>query len=76
MDPDPPNAFLQWKGIDVCLDFRCSCGEGSHFDGDFAYSLRCVACGKVFLMPSTVPLIEVGPEAFHYERAKVTEGYD
>lgn len=69
-DPGTPSAFIQWKGTDVCLDLYCPCGRRGHFDGDFAYSLKCVGCGRVFLMPSMVPLVEVGPEAFHYERAK------
>ncbi len=59
---ETPEVFLQWKGTDVCLDFRCACGEGGHFDGYFAYHLRCTNCGRVYTMPSTVVLSEVEPD--------------
>ncbi len=49
-----PNVFVQWKGTDACLDFYCSCGEQGHFDGYFAYALRCGDCGAVWAMPTTV----------------------
>lgn len=40
--------FIQWKGTDVCLDFRCPCGGGGHLDGYGAYSVRCPDCGRAF----------------------------
>ncbi len=40
--------FIQWKGTDVCLDFYCPCGAHGHFDGDFAYNVRCPNCGSAF----------------------------
>jgi len=42
--------FIQWKGTQVCLDLYCSCSprEPRHFDADFAYYLRCPACGAVY----------------------------
>lgn len=49
-----PSAFIQWKGTDVCMDFHCQCGAFCHFDGDFAYLVRCQHCGVVWQMPSTV----------------------
>lgn len=52
----PPSAFLQWKGTDVCLDFHCECGWGGHFDGFFAYVIRCGGCERLWQMPTTVPL--------------------
>lgn len=45
------NAFIQWKGTDVCMDFRCECGEGGHFDGFFAYVVKCPGCGVLWEMP-------------------------
>lgn len=51
---DEANVFIQWKGTDVCFDFWCECGATGHFDGYFAYSLRCGTCGAVWAMPSTV----------------------
>jgi hypothetical protein len=64
-DPSPirgehgtPEAFIQWKGTEVCLDFYCPCGMQSHYDGGFAYALECQSCGRVFDMPHTVQLRE------------------
>jgi hypothetical protein len=51
------HAYIQWKGTDVCLDFQCQCGASGHFDGYFAYSLRCGACGGVFDLPHSVEVI-------------------
>ena len=51
------SAFIQWKGTNVCIDFRCDCGASGHFDGYFAYQLRCGACKKVWDMPHTIGLI-------------------
>lgn len=57
------DAFIQWKGTDVCLDFHCyKCDHFGHFDGDFAYFLRCGRCGQVYSMPSTVALKAVSEE--------------
>lgn len=47
-------AFIQWKGTDVCMDFRCECGGGGHVDAMFAYAVRCNDCGTVWEMPSVV----------------------
>jgi len=33
-----PHAWIQWKGTDVCMDVRCSCGNHGHVDADFAFS--------------------------------------
>jgi hypothetical protein len=54
--------FIQWKGTTVCLDFHCVCGKDSHFDGDFAYGLRCVWCQRVFTMPQILTLAEGWPD--------------
>jgi uncharacterized Zn finger protein len=48
------NAFIQWKGTDLCMDFSCECGESGHFDGAFAYAVRCRNCGAVWEMPAVV----------------------
>lgn len=47
--------FIQWKGTDVCFDFWCAeCGAEGHFDGYFAYMIRCGSCGALYAMPFTV----------------------
>lgn len=54
--PDGSDAsmFIQWKGTDVCMDFSCPCGHFGHFDGGFAYAVRCPACGAVYEMGTQV----------------------
>lgn len=53
--PAPPsNVFIQWKGTDLCCDLRCLCGKHSHFDGDFAYVLKCPTCDRLWEMPTDV----------------------
>lgn len=46
-----PHAFVQWKGTDVCMDFHCECGAHCHFDGYFAYTVKCPHCEIVWEMP-------------------------
>jgi len=50
-DAPSPRAFIQWKGTDVCMDFHCDCGAHCHFDGYFAYAVKCPHCGAVWEMP-------------------------
>lgn len=54
---------VQWKGTDVCLDFRCVCGYRGHYDGGFAYQLRCGDCGRLWEMPHTFTLAEATGES-------------
>lgn len=56
--------FIQWKGTNVCLDFHCSCtsDDFAHFDGWFAYLLKCNSCGKVWKLPQILQLTEATPE--------------
>lgn len=57
-DPKPrPSAFVQWKGTDICVDLHCECGYHGHFDGFFAYGLRCAECGKEWTMPHSFGLL-------------------
>lgn len=51
-DGDKPHAFIQWKGTDLCMDFSCECGAMCHFDGMFAYTVKCPHCGTVWEMPT------------------------
>jgi uncharacterized protein (DUF983 family) len=57
---DKWTTFVQWKGTDICMDFRCpKCGCQSHFDGFFAYHIECPECEARFEMPTDLPLKEV-----------------
>lgn len=46
----------EWKGTEVCLDFYCTCGGNGHYDGGFAYGLRCGDCGATWILPHMLPL--------------------
>lgn len=52
-----PHAFIQWKGTDVCMDIHCACGHQSHFDGEFAYRVKCPKCGQVYSCNGHIELI-------------------
>jgi len=54
-------AFIQWKGTEACLDWGCPCRPEeewytAHFDGFFADVLRCPHCGRVYTLPSHLPM--------------------
>lgn len=49
-----PRAFIQWKGTEVCMDFYCECGAHLHFDGFFAYAMRCPHCHVAWEMPCMI----------------------
>jgi len=51
--------FIQWKGTDVCIDVHCDCGHHNHYDGYFAYFVKCKVCGKLFKLGDSVKMIEV-----------------
>lgn len=56
----PGEIFMQWKGIDLCADFRCECGSGEHIcDTSFVYRIKCGDCGAIYEMPHTLPLRKV-----------------
>lgn len=45
------HAFVQWKGNNSCFDFICECGEQCHWDGFFAYVVKCPDCEALWEMP-------------------------
>lgn len=57
-----PNAFIQWKGTDVCMDFYCVCGDQFHIDADFTYAVQCPHCDRLFEMSSMIEAREIKPE--------------
>ncbi|KQP81594.1 hypothetical protein [Aeromicrobium sp. Leaf291] len=46
--------FIQWKGTQVCLDFRCPCGADGHLDATFAYFVLCPVCGQEYELGTQV----------------------
>lgn len=55
-DGDTCETFIQWKGSDICISVDCACGTSSHYDGDFAYGLKCGRCGAVWTLPVNLTL--------------------
>lgn len=53
------DAFIQWKGTDVCMDFRCNCGWHNHYDAYFAYEVECFQCGEVYAPSCNVEMIRL-----------------
>lgn len=48
------HGWVQWKGTSVCMDFHCECGELGHLDAEFAYAVKCGACGALYEMSGFV----------------------
>lgn len=67
-DNDDPHAFIQWKGTDVCMDFYCECGAHGHFDGYFAYTVKCQHCGTKWQMPHNLYPRKVDEKTYEHWR--------
>lgn len=57
-----PHGWILWKGTNVCMDVYCKCGEHSHIDAEFAYHVKCPACGTVYFCNGHIELIELKKE--------------
>lgn len=57
-----PHVWIQWKGTDVCCDFRCACGATGHIDADFMYFIACPACGQLYEVGTHVRLYPITKE--------------
>jgi hypothetical protein len=57
-----PSGWIQFKGTDICMDVKCSCGNMTHIDGEFVYFIKCVECGKVYELNGHIELIERNDE--------------
>lgn len=53
------NVYIQYKGTDLCADFYCECGTHLHYDGYFAYAVKCAVCGVMYEMPQMVTMRKV-----------------
>lgn len=62
---DLPHGWIQWKGTRVCMDIHCKCGHMSHIDEDFAYHVKCPACGAVYFCNGHIELIQLDEEPKH-----------
>jgi hypothetical protein len=68
--------FIQWKGTDVCFDFWCDCGGGGHYDGYFAYSIKCSQCGQAYIMPFDVYPLKIDESWQYHDPIVVTDDDD
>lgn len=59
---DRAHGAIQWKGTNVCMDVRCSCGAYGHIDAEFFYNYECAACGAKYAVDSHVALIPLTAE--------------
>ena len=57
VNKEGPHAWIQWKGTNVCADIHCECGAMTHLDDEFAYSVRCVVCNRLYGMDPHVTLV-------------------
>lgn len=60
---EPPSAYIQWKGTDVCMDVYCECGCSCHVHGEFVYMYRCPNCKATFVVGSRVRLYRMPEDA-------------
>jgi len=51
--------FIQWKGTDLCMDLYCKCGEHSHHDGMFLYTVSCLKCKRVYELSTSIKMKEI-----------------
>ncbi|MBB5985966.1 hypothetical protein [Sphingobium lignivorans] len=72
------HAFIQYKNTNICMDFRCDCGEQSHYDGDFADAVECPNCHQQWEMPQFIVPRKVcaGTYPGHVETIKVLVSED
>jgi len=71
-----PYAFIQWKGTDACFDFYCDCDGFNHFNGDFAYVVKCAECGQEWEMPCILFPRKRGEATHEGHEARLMEGID
>ena len=45
---NPPSAWIQWQGTQVCMDIQCACGRMSHVDAEFCFHVKCPSCGATY----------------------------
>ncbi len=59
------SGFIQWKGTEVCMDFHCKCGEYNHYDGYFAYFIKCRGCNAVYKCSNEIEMEKVHDDDCH-----------
>lgn len=52
-----PYGWMQFKGMEICMDLNCECGELGHIDAEFANHVVCAYCGREYVMAGFMPLI-------------------
>lgn len=44
------------------MDFHCECGHHNHYDGFFAYYVKCAGCEQVYKMDESIKMQRVYDE--------------
>lgn len=68
-----PHAWIQWKGTNVCMDIRCSCGKLSHLDCDFTYEIQCPHCKRFYAPNPHIRLEPLLEEELESDYVKVAQ---
>lgn len=55
--PPGPHGWIQFKGTELCMDLNCECGELSHIDGEFVYTVSCPTCGREWALSGFMKLV-------------------
>jgi hypothetical protein len=74
--PTGPHGWVQWKGTNVCMDVHCECGSMGHIDADFAYYVKCKACGAVYMVNGHVELVRLTDDEVPNIEPKITAHND
>lgn len=71
---DLPHGWIQWKGTNVCMDMRCTCGHLGHVDAEFFYYFECPSCHAKYAVGQNVKLIPLTPEQIETARHEFISG--
>ena len=71
-----PSTFIQWKGTRICMDVYCACGEHNHIDAGFAYYIKCLSCGRIYEVGTSVALRELTADEIPPMDAKTEDDHD
>jgi len=58
--------WVQYKGTDLCVDLHCECGHHGHYDGLFAYAMKCSKCTTPYAVGQNIKLIPLGHKEEEY----------
>jgi hypothetical protein len=59
---------VQWKGMILCSDVACQCGQDFHIDTEMPSSgcIKCPACQAVYKLPDQLTAVALEPDDEDY----------